>query len=38
VFSTDGYIQAFTVKRNALKPTGAEKFSDDGGLLAGLPI
>jgi hypothetical protein len=38
VFGTDGYTQAFTVKRNALNPLGTEKFSDGGGLLAGLGI
>jgi hypothetical protein len=38
VFGTDGYTQTFTVKRNALNPLGTEKFSDVGGLLAGLGI
>lgn len=28
-FSTDGYVQAFQVKRNALRPTGDEDFSGD---------
>jgi phage protein D len=37
VFSPDGYIQHFRVKRNGLKPTGSENFSANGaGLLGGL--
>ena len=37
VFTADGYIQRFRVKRNGLMPTGAENFSGDGGgLLGGL--
>jgi phage protein D len=37
VFTADGYVQRFRVKRNALMPTGAEAFSaDGGGLLAAL--
>jgi hypothetical protein len=39
VFNADGYIQRFRVKRNGLMPTGAEKFSaDGGGLLGGLGL
>ena len=37
VFGTDGYTQVFRVKRNALKPTGTEKFTAGGGLRPGLP-
>jgi phage protein D len=37
VFTADGYIQRFRVKRNGLMPTGAESFSADaGGLLGSL--
>lgn len=36
-FSADGYVQRFKVKRNALLPTGNERFTaDDGGLLGAL--
>jgi hypothetical protein len=36
-FGRSGYTQTFRVKRNALKPTGAENFSaDTAGLLTGL--
>jgi phage protein D len=38
VFTPDGYSQAFGVRRNALKPTGEERFSDRDGLPAGLAI
>jgi hypothetical protein len=31
-FSTNGYTQTFTVKRNAIMPTGDEEFSSSGGL------
>ena len=36
VFTADGYIQHFRVKRNGLKPTGSEKFSGGSGGLLGL--
>lgn len=37
VFTADGYVQRFRVKRNGLMPTGAENFAaDDGGLLNAL--
>jgi phage protein D len=36
IFTADGYVQRFRVKRNGLMPTGAENFSADGGLLGGL--
>jgi phage protein D len=35
VFTSDGYIQRFRVKRNGLQPTGSEQFSGDGGGLLG---
>lgn len=35
VFTADGYVQRFRVKRNGLMPTGAENFSADGGGLLG---
>lgn len=35
VFTADGYIQQFRVKRNGLTPTGAESFSASGGGLLG---
>jgi phage protein D len=31
-FAPDGYTQHFTAKRNALQPTGSEKFAAGGGL------
>ena len=31
IFTADGYIQRFRVKRNGLTPTGAESFSANGG-------
>ena len=37
-FAIDGYTQTFTVKRNALKPTGTERFFNGSRLLPGLPI
>jgi phage protein D len=37
VFTADGYVQRFRVKRNGLMPTGDENFSADrGGLLGAL--
>ncbi len=36
VFTPEGYTQRFQVKRNGLKPTGAEDFSGGNGLLGGL--
>jgi len=37
IFTGDGYIQPFRVKRNALMPTGSENFLSSGaGLLSGL--
>jgi hypothetical protein len=36
IFNGNGYIQQFQVRRNGLKPTGAESFSGNGGLLAAL--
>jgi hypothetical protein len=36
-FTADGYTQRFTVKRNALAPTGSEDFSAGTGLLPGNP-
>jgi phage protein D len=39
IFTADGYIQRFRVKRNGLMPTGAENFSPNGGgLLGGLGL
>ena len=39
IFTADGYIQRFRVKRNGLTPTGAESFSaNGGGLLGGLGL
>jgi hypothetical protein len=39
LFATDGYTQVFAVKRNALKPSGSEKFTDGGGgLLSALGL
>ncbi|HZF20330.1 MAG TPA: hypothetical protein VE008_11560 [Burkholderiales bacterium] len=35
VFAPDGYAQNFSAKRNALKPSGAEKFSATGGGFLG---
>lgn len=35
-FTTDGYIQFFKVKRNALMPTGSEDFTASSEALAGL--
>jgi phage protein D len=35
IFTADGYIQRFRVKRNGLMPTGAESFSANGGGLIG---
>jgi phage protein D len=35
-FTPDGYTQYFRVKRNALRPTGAEEFAASAGLLDGL--
>jgi phage protein D len=35
-FTGDGYVQRFRVRRNGLRPTGDERFSDDAGLLGGL--
>jgi phage protein D len=35
-FTSNGYTQSFRVKRNGLRPTGAENFSASGGLLSGL--
>lgn len=37
-FTSDGYTQRFTVKRNALAVTGSENFSADGGPLSGSPL
>lgn len=37
-FTADGYTQRFTVKRNALAPTGSEDFSDGSGPLPGSPL
>ena len=36
VFTSGGYTQYMRAKRNAILPTGAENFSSDGGLLAGV--
>ena len=38
VFTADGYIQRFQVKRNGLMPTGAEKFGAAAGGLLGRPM
>ena len=37
-FTADGYTQRFTVKRNALAPTGSEDFSAGSGPLTGSPL
>jgi hypothetical protein len=37
-FTADGYTQRFTVKRNALAPTGSENFAAAAGLLPGSPL
>jgi hypothetical protein len=37
-FTANGYTQRFTVKRNALAPTGSENFSGGTGLLPGSPL
>jgi hypothetical protein len=37
-FTADGYTQRFTVKRNALAPTGSENFAAGTGLLPGSPV
>jgi phage protein D len=35
-FTADGYVQRFKVKRNALLPTGNERFTADDGVLRAL--
>ena len=35
-FTSDGYVQYFCVKRNALMPTGSEDLSGSAGLPGGL--
>jgi hypothetical protein len=37
-FTADGYTQRFTVKRNALAPTGSENFSAGAGAQPGSPL
>ena len=35
-FGPDGYLQRFRARRNGLRPTGSERFTDAAGLLGGL--
>lgn len=37
-FTPDGYVQRFRAVRNGLMPTGAEEFSEGGGLLAAVGL